>query len=87
MDCQMPEMDGYEATAAIRRWEQAQDNTPSPRRPVPIVALTGHAFAEERQKCLDLGMDDFLSKPYSMGELRKVLERRLFASHEGPREH
>ena len=66
MDCQMPELDGYDATREIRAGEVAGQH-------IPIVALTAHALADERQKCLDCGMDDFLTKPFRMRELAHVL--------------
>jgi CheY-like chemotaxis protein len=59
MDCQMPEMDGYEAARAIRIEEGRH---PDQRR-VPIVALTAHATKDDRDRCLEAGMDDYLSKP------------------------
>jgi len=68
MDIQMPVMDGLEATRRIRRWEQ--DNQRPPR---PIVALTAGAFAEDREQCMAAGMDDFLTKPVSIEQLRRVL--------------
>jgi two-component system sensor histidine kinase/response regulator len=69
MDCEMPVMDGYEATEAIRAWESdVNDN-----RHIPIIALTAHALPEDRRRCLASGMDDYLSKPFSMEELRAVL--------------
>lgn len=73
MDCQMPLMDGYAATGAIRA-AGARD-----RRfgPLPIVALTANAFAEDRERALAAGMDDFVAKPVIMGELHRVLSAWL----------
>jgi len=69
MDCHMPNMDGFEATDAIRKLEQ-----PRGRR-TPIVALTAGAMHEERDRCLAAGMDGFLSKPFVPTELVAALER------------
>jgi len=74
MDCQMPEVDGYEATKAIRQREKIE----SPDQHIPIVALTAHAMAGDREKCLTAGMDDYLTKPFKQKELKNVLERWLF---------
>ena len=68
MDCQMPELDGYAATTAIRRLEAATG-----ARPTPIVALTAHAMAEDRDRCLAVGMNDYLHKPIELSELRRIL--------------
>lgn len=70
MDCQMPEMDGYEATRVIREREGADRHT-------PIVAMTANAMAEDRERCLKAGMDDFVSKPVTAQALTSVLNRWL----------
>jgi CheY-like chemotaxis protein len=72
MDCSMPEMDGYQATGEIRRLQQEGG---LPR--IPIIALTANALREDREKCLAAGMDDYLSKPVSQGDLRTVLAKYL----------
>lgn len=75
MDCQMPGMDGYEATEAIRRFEADQSK---PR--VPIVALTANAVDGDREKCIAVGMDDYLSKPFSRQQLGAMLTK--WSSHD-----
>ena len=77
MDCQMPEMDGYAATRAVRALE-AQGMI----RHIPIVALTAHATEADRQICLAAGMDSFLSKPFTQAALREELLRWLPLSGE-----
>jgi CheY-like chemotaxis protein len=73
MDVQMPEMDGFRATAAIRRLEQESPRLRDAR--VCIVALTAHAMAGDRERCLAAGMDDFVSKPIETEVLLKLLDR------------
>lgn len=72
MDLQMPVMDGYTATECIRAWEAQGGH---PRR--PVVALTADAFAQDRERCLRVGMDDFLTKPVDIHALATVLARFL----------
>ncbi len=76
MDCQMPEMDGYEATEIIRRSE-------GPGHHILIVAMTAHAMEGDKERCLDAGMDGYISKPYTRVELAMTLERFLVESVEG----
>lgn len=73
MDCQMPELDGYQATAQIRAMENG-------RRRTPIVALTSHSTQNEREKCLAAGMDDFISKPVQLQILEQVMGRWLLSA-------
>jgi PAS domain S-box-containing protein len=69
MDCQMPEMDGFEATRTIRSRELETG------RRLPIVALTANAMAEDRERCLDAGMDDYVPKPYTAADFERTLGR------------
>ncbi|MBJ6798986.1 response regulator [Geomonas propionica] len=69
MDCQMPELDGYEATRAIREREGEAG------RHTPIIALTAHAMPGSRESCLSAGMDDFISKPFNLGQLQELIQR------------
>jgi signal transduction histidine kinase/CheY-like chemotaxis protein len=79
MDCQMPTMDGFEASQAIRQWEAEQD-----RAPTPIIALTANAFEGDRQRCLEVGMDDYLRKPFTLEQLRVVLATYLDRADAAP---
>ena len=67
MDVQMPVMDGLQATEAIRELES------SPEIHIPVVGLTAHASAEDRERCLFAGMDGYLTKPLNLSDLDKVL--------------
>ncbi len=71
MDCQMPVMDGYQAAAAIRNLEREKGL----EKKTPIVALTSHAFTENREKCLAAGMDDYMIKPFVLNQMLATLER------------
>ena len=76
MDCNMPEMDGYEATQLIRQREAAGVYTEGR---VWIIAATAFAFEDDRDKCLEVGMDDYVSKPARLPELAQALERAIDA--------
>jgi CheY-like chemotaxis protein len=77
MDCQMPEMDGYEATREIRNHE-SQD------RHSVIIAMTAEAMTGARDHCLDAGMDDYIAKPVRMEDLAAILNKSLLAEHPTP---
>jgi CheY-like chemotaxis protein len=70
MDCQMPEMDGFEATRRIRERERGS-------RRLPVVAMTANAMVGDREKCLEAGMDDHIPKPVRMEALHRTLSRWL----------
>ena len=72
MDCQMPEMDGYEATEAVR-----SARAPVLDRNIPVIAMTANAMQGDREKCLEAGMNDYIAKPVDFATLTEVLERWL----------
>ncbi len=74
MDCQMPEMDGFEATSRIR-----DRKTPLQRHQLPIIAMTANAMSGDRERCLAAGMNDYLAKPVKPQQLEKMLEKWLTA--------
>jgi CheY-like chemotaxis protein len=75
MDCQMPEMDGFEATWQIRNREQQASAEAGDVAPVQIIAMTADASEDSREKCLAAGMNDYIRKPVQLPELEVVLER------------
>jgi CheY-like chemotaxis protein len=75
MDCQMPDMDGFSATQAIR-----QNLAETGGEHLPIIALTAYAMTGDRERCLEVGMDDYMSKPFTEMQLRAVLARWLMPS-------
>jgi CheY-like chemotaxis protein/HPt (histidine-containing phosphotransfer) domain-containing protein len=77
MDCQMPELDGYEATREIRRAEQSRTYVSRQIKSIPIVALTAHAMKGDDDKCREAGMTDYLTKPLDRVKLQACLERHL----------
>lgn len=77
MDCQMPEMDGYEATRIIRQKEQQADRSDSGRKRSCIIALTANALMGDKEKCLAAGMDDYLAKPFTIHQIHTVMSRWL----------
>ena len=76
MDVQMPEMDGMEATRQIREQEQTRDN-PKSTPQIPIIAMTAHAMSGDREKCLEVGMNDYVTKPIDPKALAEVLDKWL----------
>jgi CheY-like chemotaxis protein len=73
MDCQMPEMDGFTATREIRRRESSENAA----HHLPILALTANALKGDRERCLEAGMDDYLTKPLQAAQLQAMLAKYL----------
>lgn len=69
MDCQMPEMDGFEATMKVRSFEEKEK-----RQPFSIVALTADAMIGDREKCLSVGMNDYINKPFKQEDIANALD-------------
>jgi len=76
MDVQMPEMDGFEATSQIREWEKGT------KRHIPIIAMTAHAMQGDRERCLEAGMDDYVTKPLEPKVLFSALDRWIRTEQE-----
>ena len=77
MDCQMPEMDGFDATAAIREMECRGEACLAPTKHIPIIAMTANAMQGDRERCLAAGMDDYVAKPVKSDDLAAALARQL----------
>jgi CheY-like chemotaxis protein len=78
MDCQMPEMDGFQATGEIRNPASRVLN-----HQIPIIAMTANAMRGDREACIKAGMDDYLAKPFQPQELKDILEK--WCNHGQPR--
>ncbi len=86
MDCQMPAMDGFEATRAIRAQESLTASSSSGASSgLPIIALTANAMTGDRERCLTAGMDDYLSKPFTQEDLLSIVNRWLSERQEEAR--
>lgn len=72
MDLQMPEMDGFEATKEIRKIQERK------KAKTPIIAITANAMQGDQKKCLDAGMDDYLSKPFELNDIENLLKKYAF---------
>jgi len=84
MDVQMPEMDGMEATRAIRERQKDPAKFPNYKNQIVIIAMTANAMQGDREKCLAVGMDDYLAKPVRPADVRNILERWATVIHKNP---
>ena len=80
MDCEMPVLDGFSATARLREWERQEQR---PR--TPVVALTAHILPEHRERAREAGMDGHLAKPVELSQLRELIEHWVRQRTEAPR--
>jgi CheY-like chemotaxis protein len=69
MDCEMPVLDGYAATKEIRKLEQSSG------KHIPVIAMTAHNSDEDRQRCADVGMDDYITKPFKVDTLKEIIAK------------
>ncbi|VAW53061.1 hypothetical protein MNBD_GAMMA06-1930 [hydrothermal vent metagenome] len=77
MDCEMPVMDGYSATRHIRSREKKLQNSSEVKASIPIIALTAHVMDSTKEKCIAIGMNDFLGKPFNLSDLKLILSKWL----------
>ena len=84
MDCHMPELDGFAATARIRLAEQRRREANGIDARLPVVALTANASTDDRQRCIDAGMDDYLSKPFAPGALIATIDAWVLGADAAP---
>ncbi|HSO88885.1 MAG TPA: response regulator [Draconibacterium sp.] len=75
MDIMLPEMNGYEITTEIRKFEKLKNI----KNPVTIIALTANTYENDKEKCLNVGMNEYLSKPFSAQQLIKLIEKYIQA--------
>ena len=73
MDLMLPEMNGFEITIEIRKFEQKNNVA----NPVPIIALTANTYDNDREKCFEVGMNDYLSKPFTAEQLIEIIHKNL----------
>ena len=84
MDCEMPNLDGWEASRSLRKWASDPDATPLQQRAaaLPIIALTAATMPEDRARCFEAGMTDYLAKPIKLASLQHALQTATRAQPE-----